>query len=98
MQTCSKCNTQAADHIPSCPTCGADLSEYSTVAVALRRFRANTRVKNLRLVVAEEACPTCKAHAGTYEKEQAPTLPLEGCSCPHGCTAFYEPMLDEIYP
>lgn len=98
MQTCSKCNTQAADQIASCPACGADLREYSTSSVALRRFRNNVRVKNIRLVVGEEACPTCKAQAATYDKYQAPALPLEGCSCPHGCICFYEPMLDEIYP
>ena len=98
MQSCSKCHTQAADSIASCPACGADLRVYSTSAVALRRFRANSRVKNVRLVAANEACPTCKSYAATYDKDQAPDLPLEGCSCAHGCTCFYEPMLDEIYP
>jgi RNA polymerase subunit RPABC4/transcription elongation factor Spt4 len=98
VQTCSKCNAQVADHVASCPACGADLRVYSTSSVAIRRYRANPRVKNVRLVARDKACPSCKSYTGTYEKEQAPTLPLEGCSCPHGCTCFYEPMLDEIYP
>ncbi len=98
MQTCSKCNTQAADHVSSCPACGADLSIYSTSAVALRRFRDNPRVKHVRLVASAEACPACRAVSGTYPQDSAPALPVEGCSCPRGCTCFYEPMLDEIYP
>jgi hypothetical protein len=82
----------------TCPTCQADLRQFSLTAVALRRFLDNPRVKNIRLVVAEDACPACAAAEGTYEKEKAPALPVEGCSELNGCRCFYEPMLDEIYP
>ncbi len=98
MQTCSKCSTQSADSVTVCPTCGSDLSEFSTTAVALKKFQANPRVKNVRLVVPATACPACQAVEGTYEKELAPHLPVEGCSEPNGCQCYYEPMLTEIYP
>ncbi len=98
MQTCSRCNTQSPDTVEICPTCGADLKEFSASAVALKAFQANPRVKNVRLVVAHDACPACKLMEGGYDKHQAPPLPVIGCSHPGGCRCFYEPMLDEIYP
>jgi len=78
--------------------CHADLGEYSNTALAIKRFRANPRVKNIRLVVAHDGCPACRAMEGTYDKGLAPSLPVEGCSHALGCRCFYEPMLTEIYP
>jgi hypothetical protein len=74
------------------------LREKSTTAVALKAFQANPRVKNVRLMVAHDACPACKLMEGSYDKHQAPALPVAGCSHAVGCRCFYEPMLDEIYP
>jgi hypothetical protein len=65
---------------------------------ALEKFRNNPRVKNIRLMVAEDCCPVCRSYEGTYEKEKAPGLPIEGCSHQYGCRCFYEPMLKIIYP
>ena len=65
---------------------------------ALKKFQENERVKNVRLIVAEDCCPVCAAQAGTYDKKDAPVLPVEGCSHPKGCRCFYEPMLTVIYP
>jgi len=98
VQTCSKCQTQAPDSATLCPNCQSDLRQYSVTAVALQRFRDNPRVKNLRLVVAHNCCPACQMAEGTYEKDSAPSLPIEGCSHGLGCRCFYEPMLTEIYP
>ena len=98
MQTCSKCNTQAADNQAQCNNCGADLTKYSTTSIALNKFQTNQRVKLVRLVVMEDACPACKTMAGTYQKDQVPALPSEGCSHHTGCRCFYQPFLDEIYP
>ncbi|GAP14206.1 double zinc ribbon [Longilinea arvoryzae] len=98
MQTCSRCNAQSADSAVICPNCGADLRELSATAMSLRRMRQSSRVLTIRLVVPDNACPACQAVEGTYPKETVPTLPVKGCSCPHGCTCFYEPMLSEIYP
>jgi len=98
VQTCSRCNTLSGDSVVICPNCGADLQELSTTAVSLKRLRQNPRVLVIRLVVPADACPACQAVEGTYPKDEVPVLPVKGCSCPHGCTCFYAPMLKEIYP
>ncbi len=98
MQTCFQCNSQSPDSADLCTNCQADLKYYSTTAVALRRFRENPRVRDVRLVVAHDCCPACRAAEGTYEKDKTPELPVEGCSHSLGCRCFYEPMLNVIYP
>jgi len=98
VQTCSRCYTQSADALLVCPKCQSDLREFSTTAAALKRIRLNPRVRTVRLAIPIDACPACQAVEGTYPKEKIPTLPVEGCSEPNGCRAFYEPMLDEIFP
>ncbi len=65
---------------------------------ALRKFQENERVVSVRLIVSADSCPVCAAHAGTYDKFEAPPLPIEGCSHPQGCRCFYEPMFATIYP
>jgi len=98
MQTCSRCQSHVPDTIFTCPTCQADLREFSTSAVALKRFQDNPRVNMVIVVTSEEACTACQTVQGTYTKDQVPTLPVEGCSNPDGCHCFYQPLLDEIYP
>jgi len=65
---------------------------------SLAKLKENPRVRDIRVIVPPEACPVCQAVAGTYAKETVPALPAEGCSCPRGSEAFYQPMLNEIYP
>lgn len=96
MQTCAQCNAQSPNGQTHCIACNADLSQYATTAVALKNFQDNARVRDIRLVIPDKACPVCAAHEGTYEKNEAPALPLEGCS--DACQCFYEPMLLELYP
>lgn len=98
MQTCSRCNIQSSDMVTICPNCGADLKEYSTTAVSLKKLQENPRVRDIRLVVAADACPACRALEGTYAKESVPSLPILGCSAQNGCNCLYEPMLTEIFP
>lgn len=98
MLTCSRCHTISPDTTQICPSCQADLAEFSTTAVALRQFIANPRVNLVHVAAAEDACPACRAVQGTYPKDQAPRLPIEGCSNPQGCKCFYQPVLEEIYP
>ena len=66
--------------------------------IALKKFQENDRVKNVRLIISEDCCPVCATYEGTYEKYDAPYLPIEGCSHPKGCRCFYEPLLTVIYP
>ncbi len=96
MQICSQCHAQSPDTATHCVQCGADLREFSTRAVALKRYRANPRVKAIRVVVAADACPACLAVAGTYPKDAVPALPVEGCAHEGGCRCTYEPLYD--YP
>jgi hypothetical protein len=98
VQTCSKCNAQSPDTASNCATCQADLRKFSATAIAIKNFIENPRVINIRLVVGADCCPVCAAHEGTYPKDGAPQLPIEGCSHPNGCRCFYEPMLNIIYP
>jgi len=44
VRTCSKCNASSPDTANTCSHCAADLSEFSTTAVALKRLVANPRV------------------------------------------------------
>ena len=98
MQTCSYCHSRAQDTAEFCPNCMADLKIYSNTAIALKKFRANPRVTAIRVALPLEACPTCLAVMGTYQKDSVPPLPVEGCSELNGCSCFYEPILDQIYP
>ena len=65
---------------------------------ALERMQANPRVIKIVVSVPAEACPACQEVFGTYPKDQVPELPMEHCSHPLGCRAFYQPFLDDIYP
>jgi hypothetical protein len=98
MRTCTLCRTQSPDSASACLNCGADLSLHSAAAVALARLRASPRVSRIRLTVAADACPACRAVEGTYEKESVPDLPVPGCSHGLGCRCAYSPAMAEVYP
>lgn len=98
MITCSRCFTLSTDSEIFCSTCQADLRDCSTTAVALKKLIENPRVRYVRIAVPNDACPACKDIQGTYPKEQAPVLPVPGCSEKNGCQAFYEPLLAVVYP
>lgn len=98
MQTCSKCNGLSTDSVTICDNCGADLLVFSTHAVTLQRFRDNPRVRHVILSVHDDCCNVCLEMQGAYSKEEAPSLPVEGCSHQHGCRCFYQPELGDIYP
>ena len=95
MQTCSKCNASSPDNASNCINCNAELQTFSMTAVALKNFRANPRVKAVRVTVAGDSCPHCYELLKTYPKDKVPRLPHEGCSHENGCRCFYEPVLEE---
>lgn len=72
--------------------------EHSVAAQALKRMQSNPRVIYIIIYAPADACPACQSLAGTYPKDETPRLPVESCSHPLGCRAFYAPYLDEIYP
>jgi hypothetical protein len=98
MRTCSLCQTTAPDSVHVCANCGADLARHSVTATTLARLRGNPRVSRIRLIVAADACPACKAAEGDFDKRLAPDLPVIGCSHALGCRCFYEPLFTQIYP
>lgn len=98
MQTCSLCNASSPDQASHCVNCKADLSESSTTAQALKRFRANPRVQAVTIAASHDACSYCHEQLNTYSLEEAPTLPHKGCSHTNGCRCFYIPVLTDIYP
>lgn len=68
-------------------------------AAALQRLKSNERVRLIRILVADNACPVCRSLEGAYPRERVPLLPPEGCSCPYGLSrTSYAPDLAEIYP
>ena len=98
MQTCSICNALSPDTVTECVNCHADLREFSTTAQALARFRNNPRVRHIIVSTFNDACPACQELQGAYPKNEAPRLPVEGCSHKDGCRCFYQPVLNEIVP
>jgi hypothetical protein len=95
MQTCSKCNASSPDHALTCINCNANLREFSSTAITLKRMQGNPRIRAIRLTVAHDACPHCYELLKTYPKDKVPRLPNEGCSHENGCRCFYEPVLEE---
>lgn len=65
--------------------------------LALEKIRNGLATK-VRILVAPDACPVCRAFEGAYEFGDAPELPLEGCSRVGGCNAVYAPVLDRFGP
>lgn len=98
MQICSKCHTSNPDSAIECQTCKADLSVWSTSAVARTELQNNPRVSHIRIVVSADCCPACHEAEGVYQKDEVPVLPVEGCSHNLGCRCYYMPVLDELYP
>ena len=98
MQTCSKCQTQSPDSATHCKNCQADLKEWSTTALILKRYQENPRVRYVHIMVMDNCCPACREIQGAYAKDAAPALPVEGCSHPLGCRCIYQPFLEELYP
>lgn len=76
----------------------ADNWDSSSAAQVLKRLQANPRIKYIVLAVPADACPVCMELAGTYPKEDVPHLPVDLCSHPLGCRAYYIPSLEEIFP
>jgi len=100
MRECAECHTKSDDHVVICPQCGTDLKLDSVTARALREIIKNPRAQAVYVVARARACPACRRAQGTYNKNASniPRLPIVGCSCPGGCTCWYEPLITEVGP
>lgn len=101
MRECAVCHTKSPDQAVTCPSCGADLRVESVTARALREILSNPRATGIYIVAPDHACPACRRAQGTFGKtdlQHIPELPIQGCSCPEGCTCRYEPLVVEVGP
>jgi hypothetical protein len=100
MRQCALCYTKTEDDVVMCPTCGANLAVDSVRAHALKAIMESPRANAVYVVAPADACPACRNVQGTYFKDsgEIPVLPVEGCSCPGGCTCRYEPLVIEVGP
>lgn len=100
MRQCAVCYTRTEDHVTACPKCGADLRVDSVHARSLKAIMESPRATHVFVVAPAHACPACRKAQGTYPKtsDRIPSLPVEGCSCPQGCTCQYEPLVVEVGP
>ena len=99
MRECAICHTQTEDQITECPNCGANLHVDSVRAHALKHILESPRATHVFIAARDHACPACRNAQGTYVKSGViPELPIEGCSCPNGCTCRYEPLVVEVGP
>ncbi|WP_374687696.1 hypothetical protein [Promineifilum sp.] len=74
-----------------------DAEQREEQRAALDRIRKGLATR-VRILVAPDACPVCRAFEGAYEFDDVPELPLEGCSRVGGCNAVYAPVLDRFGP
>jgi hypothetical protein len=78
-----------------------EVAAYSQMAAehraTLERIRQGLATK-VRILVSHNSCPVCRSFEGAYEFDEVPELPLEGCSNPTGCHAYYAPVLDRFGP
>jgi hypothetical protein len=72
--------------------------ENSEAYAALKVLKANPRINAIIIAAPANACPLCQELTGTYPKDQVPPLPIDSCSHPLGCRAFYMPVIQELYP
>lgn len=98
MQTCSVCHAQSFDSISHCTNCDADLAQFSETSIALKRIKENLRISYVRIAVSDNCCPACIEAEGAYAKDEAPFLPVEGCSHNLGCRCYYQPVLETLFP
>lgn len=65
-----------------------------TLAAYRLGMRAKGAIVGVRVLAADDSCPTCRALAEqVYTPDNAPTLPHAGCSHPEGCRCAYGPVM-----
>ncbi len=57
-------------------------------------IKAHGAIRGVRIVTGLDSCPTCQALAGiVYHPDQAPIIPIAGCSHPSGCRCAYSAVM-----
>lgn len=89
----SRSMTQKSGLLPE-----AVATRLAEARAALKRLQDNPRISKIVVVVPADACPACQEVFGSYPKDEAPDLPMEYCTHPLGCRAYYQPFIEELYP
>lgn len=74
-----------------------DVDKIAEQTAALEKIRGGLATK-VRILVSRDSCPACRAYEGSFELDEVPQLPVEGCSHPAGCRCHYAPVLDRFGP
>lgn len=57
-------------------------------------IRSGGSIRGVRIIGGQDSCPACQALvANIYQPDDAPSLPVEGCTHPAGCRCAYRPVM-----
>lgn len=57
-------------------------------------MKAHGAIRGVRIVGGPDGCPTCRAYTETvYHPDDAPLIPIAGCTDPGGCRCTYQPVM-----
>jgi hypothetical protein len=57
-------------------------------------MRAHGAIRGVRIIAGSDSCPACRALArGVYSPDEAPIIPIAGCTHPDGCRCAYRAVM-----
>ncbi len=57
-------------------------------------MKARGAIRGVAVVTGPDSCPACRAHGGAvYLPDEAPIIPIAGCTHPEGCRCAYRPIM-----
>ena len=57
-------------------------------------MRARGSIRGVRIITGPDSCAACRAHEGReYHPDEAPIIPIEGCTHPEGCRCAYSAVM-----
>ena len=74
----------------------ADVVKRAEQKKALENIK-NGLATRVRIMANRDCCPACRAAEGAYDFDEAPELPLEGCSR-WGLSLFLCPSAGHVWP
>lgn len=58
-------------------------------------LKAHGAIQGVRIITGAHSCATCQALAErVYHPDEAPLIPIAGCTSPEGCCCAYTPAMD----
>jgi hypothetical protein len=58
-------------------------------------MKAGGAIRGVRVLAGADSCAACRAAAqGEYLPNEAPIIPIAGCTHPEGCRCAYAPVMD----